>query len=343
MEPNDPQTLVVSIPYNRLDGSASVFDLLCPNQFQFDDGNNSAMGSPNMLLRTVDTIRGDVIWLAHSTPLAPTDWDLSHNPPEWVVHAVQSRNAAIPDFRPDMAVDRPECREWRPNPSYTLFKPADEPFRLDYIEVTLDQALFWFKRHLLQIPDILLRDLAQRKDRSVTIPAPRVEEEPASAAPILGIRNPQMDRPRAAARGDGEETERRVAEKLREAPRATSEEIANAIGGISPGRVRNTNAWKNRDTLKQQPTQKSVRDTPLTDEMLAVIDSGARDPAEIVAEQEERDGQEHSPEAMESLEVTQRRYIEGASSQERARFNRMTASDKEHELIAWKLTGTRGG
>jgi hypothetical protein len=219
---------------------------------------------------------------------------------------------------------------------------------------SLPLAARWCTSHLGLLPEVLKQDLARhriarenanpvrrRKARSDTRPVARDDEKPA-APPVAGIESTQTNQPRAAARRDGRQTERRVEEELRNNPSANSDDIAKAIGDISPGRVRNTAAWKNREAIKQRPEQRSVREIRLTDEMLAVRDSGASDPAEIVAEQEERYGQERDSESDEPIEVTKRKYIEGASSQEKARFHAMNATDKEHELTSWKITGMRG-
>ena len=79
-----------------------------------------------------------------------------------------------------MVIDRPECREWIANPSYTLFKPANESLRVDYIEVTLDQVLFWCRYHGVVPPEIVLKDLADRKKASATCvwPQRRLENPP---------------------------------------------------------------------------------------------------------------------------------------------------------------------
>jgi hypothetical protein len=168
---------------------------------------------------------------------------------------------------------------------------------------------------------------------------------PPAAVAASGTEAPQMNPPRAAARGDARETERRVAEKLRDDLHATSDEIFK-VTGISAQRVRNTDAWKANRKLLQEPHQQR-RTVSLTDEMLAVRDSGASDPADIAAEREEKERQKHAPardpEAIEPIEILQRRYLEGANSDQRARFNRLNQADQEHELTAWRLTGDRMG
>jgi hypothetical protein len=201
-------------------------------------------------------------------------------------------------------------------------------------------------------------------------PTPTRENERADAAPASGTETPAANpskapegkldaavaswteaadkkQTRAGARGNAEITERRVAEKLRDSPRGTSEKIAKAIGEISAGRVRNTRAWKeHQGRLKKEYQQTSVETVPLTRAMLAVRDSGARDPAEIAAELEESARQEQSrvdnPEAIEPIEVLKRRYLEGANSDQKARFHKLNPTDQELEVTAWKLTGMRG-
>jgi hypothetical protein len=171
---------------------------------------------------------------------------------------------------------------------------------------------------------------------------PRDIEKPA-AVPASGTEAPQINPPHAAASGDAKKTERRVAEKLRDDPHAKSDEIFKATG-ISAQRVRNTDAWKANRKLLEEPHQQR-RTVSLSDEMLAVRDSGASDPADIAAEREESERQKHArardPEAIEPIEMLRRRYLEGANSDQRARFNRLNEADREHELTAWRLTGDR--
>jgi hypothetical protein len=71
--------------------------------------------------------------------------------------------------------------------------------------------------------------------------------------------------------------------------------------------------------------------------MLTAIDSHVADPATIAAE---REGQIDS-EAIEPTELLRRRYLEGATADERARFNRLNPADQESELQAWKWSGIR--
>jgi hypothetical protein len=137
-----------------------------------------------------------------------------------------------------------------------------------------------------------------------------------------------------------------VDEQLRDKPDATSKEIGKAIGR-HPGVVRNKPAWKSREKRPQKmPKQKSVRTVPLTDSTLAVrTDAKADDRAKIAIEHEEQELRERTgldgAEEMEPLEVLQRKYIEGANSDEKARYYELSQADKEHVVIAWKLTGDR--
>ncbi len=176
-------------PYNRVDGSTSWFDLLDFSRVYIESNAepSSALGPSNWLMRITDGTTRNVAWVAYSQPLKPIDWDLVPNPPEWVVHAVSSRKASLPDFDPEIVIDRPECREWVPNPSHTLFKPAEEAGRVDYIEVTLDQVLIWCRYHFVIPPEIVLKDLAERRKASVDASlAPRETEE--SDAVIVGTK-----------------------------------------------------------------------------------------------------------------------------------------------------------
>jgi hypothetical protein len=144
---------------------------------------------------------------------------------------------------------------------------------------------------------------------------------------------------------DTQDMNSRIEAILNRNPHATSEKIGEEVG-LTGGRIRNMAPWKNRQARRrEQKAQKPLRTRSLEDEMLAVIPSKSEDPAEIAAEREEQERQEHTrlddPEASGSMEVLRRRYIEGANPAQRARFNRMNPADQEHELKAWKFTGDR--
>jgi hypothetical protein len=144
---------------------------------------------------------------------------------------------------------------------------------------------------------------------------------------------------------DEQDTNSRVAEKLRANPRAKSDEIARAIGK-SAQRVRTTLAWKEHQERRRKQGQKpSVQTRPLTPAMLAAVDAKADDPADIAAENEEQEMQERArPDDVataEQIEVLERKYLEGADANERARFHRLSPADQEHELRAWQWTGNR--
>jgi hypothetical protein len=145
--------------------------------------------------------------------------------------------------------------------------------------------------------------------------------------------------------GVDEDTEKQVTEILSQNPRTSLREVAKQVGR-STGYACRARAWKaNQVRLKEQKARASVRARPLTRKILAAFDSKAADPYEIVADQDERERQEHTlledPEAIAPIEVLRRRYLEGANAQQRARFHDLNPTDQEHELRAWELTGDR--
>jgi hypothetical protein len=234
LNPEELCALVVPMPYNRVDGSMSWFDLVDFTQVHIDSNvePRSLRGPSNFLQRIIDGTSREVAWVAYSQPLKPIDWDLVRNPPEWVVHAVSSRNASMPDFDPEIMIDRPECREWVPNPSHTLFKAADEVGRVDYIEVTLDQVLYWCRYHFVIPPEIVLKDLAERRKTSVDASlVPREIEEP--DAVIVGTKA----RPSSRKAPRGKLDEFAVIE-LKKNPSLTDNQLA-AMLECNPNTLRN--------------------------------------------------------------------------------------------------------
>lgn len=134
-----------------------------------------------------------------------------------------------------------------------------------------------------------------------------------------------------------EDTDSRVAAILREKPRTKSPVIADILK-LSEKTIRKTAAWRaNRKFLNKQKATRTEGDRRLTRRMLASIPSGSDDPAEIIAEQEEKD----DTLTVEPIDVLRRRYLEGADASQKARFYRMNEVDQEYELTAWKITGDR--
>jgi hypothetical protein len=180
-------------------------------------------------------------------------------------------------------------------------------------------------------------------------PESEVPNEPAAQQPAEpGAPSPEGEsKPPLAPANPTEEqdTESRVAEFLRDHPHAKSPEIARNIGKTEQG-VRLTPAWKeHRKMLMEQGQKPEVHTKPLSRAMLAAIDSQVRDPAELAAEREEQEMEERSspgdPAGVKPTEVLKRKYVEGATPAERARFNRLSTADQEHELQAWQWTGKR--
>jgi hypothetical protein len=171
-----------------------------------------------------------------------------------------------------------------------------------------------------------------------------VERKPSEAAALQHEgENQRIEAPASPA--EEQDTESRVAAILRDKPHAKSPVIAREIGK-SEQCVRLTAAWKeNRERLKQQSQKPGVHARPLTRAMLEVIDSEDRDPAEIAAEREEQEMQDRTrpddPAGIEPIEVLKSKYLEGANADERARFNRLSMADQEHEVMAWRWTGKR--
>jgi hypothetical protein len=161
-------------------------------------------------------------------------------------------------------------------------------------------------------------------------------------------RPPEGDQPPAGppldldARGD-QDTNSRVEAELSRNPKATSLQIAKAIGKADQT-VRRMKAWnEHRARRKATSPQRQIPTVPLTDKILAVCDSKAGDPAEIAAEREEQERLQlaHSddPAAIEPSEVLKRRYLEVASAHQKGRFYKMTPAEQDHELLAWDATG----
>lgn len=179
-------------------------------------------------------------------------------------------------------------------------------------------------------------------------PAPLVTAPLPSGKPSLDIvpsqapARPRQEKQSASGTAtpeatDGVDTESRIAELLLADPRAKSKTIAKAIGK-SEQRVRTTTAWReNRERLQEKSRQRQVKQRLLTHAMLASIDSKSTDPADIVTEQEEQDFLE----SIEPMDLLRRRYLENADADQRARFHRLNAAERDHELRSWELTGDR--
>jgi hypothetical protein len=176
-------------------------------------------------------------------------------------------------------------------------------------------------------------------------PPPAAETPARSTVAIQpeAVAPPPLEAPADGA--DEQDTNSRVAAILRENPRAKSKDIGDQIGKKEQT-VRCTPAWKeNRQRLKEQNQKRAIPTKPLSRAMLASIDSGAGDPAEMAAETEEQEIRQRAglddPQNTESLEVLERRYLEGADRHERARLHELSRVDQEHELTVWRLTGVR--
>jgi hypothetical protein len=144
------------------------------------------------------------------------------------------------------------------------------------------------------------------------------------------------------ARGDrrheGKSTNALVKEALGRNPNATSVDISKAIGR-SDKTVRRSRAWGERPKTQAQDRPESMdaldRSRPLTRPMLAAIDSGAPDPAEIVADREEED----QAEGIEPIDRLRARFVAESTPGQRARLDRLPRAEQESELRAWAITG----
>jgi hypothetical protein len=167
------------------------------------------------------------------------------------------------------------------------------------------------------------------------------KKEPAGGTGV----SPRGNRQAAGSNGsnqrdDGKDTNTRVKEELNRNPDASSFDIQKATG-IPNQTVRRSKAWRDHQEARTQHKSKSAdaldHARPLTAPMLNAIDSHAADPATVAAE---REGQIDF-EAIEPPDLLRRCYLEGATADERARFNRLNPADQESELQAWKWSGIR--
>jgi hypothetical protein len=160
---------------------------------------------------------------------------------------------------------------------------------------------------------------------------------PSPAPPASGNRTPAE--PAAGLGGDDRRnTNDIVNEHLQRDENISAADISRATGIPAPT-VRNSKAWKTRPKGQTRGRTKSTdamdHARPLTAPMLAARKSEVADPADIAAEQEGQD------DAIEPTELLRRRYLEGATEEQRARFHKLNPADQEHELKAWEVTGDR--
>jgi hypothetical protein len=171
--------------------------------------------------------------------------------------------------------------------------------------------------------------------------ADRPEENSADDGPTSAPPGTNAARPvrlREGEEDEGKSTYARIKAELERDPLAKSEEIADRVER-KPQTVRRNKAWrehqKRQERQKPKSTDASDHSIPLTDEMLAVIPSRSKGPADIVADREELD---HS-EAIDPTEVRRRRFLETATRDDKARLLGLPPAEQERELEAWDLTG----
>ncbi len=161
-------------------------------------------------------------------------------------------------------------------------------------------------------------------------PAPGPTEAPSGTEAPAG--------PAAFLEADEIDTNSRVEDELRRNPRATSKEIAKAIGKADQT-VRRSTAWKERpERLKEQNRARPVRMRPLTVEMLAAIPSKSDDPAEIASARELEEQLTGDDAGPKSLEILEREYLESVDPLDKPEYFRLSSTEREQFLKAWELT-----
>jgi len=126
------------------------------------------------------------------------------------------------------------------------------------------------------------------------------------------------DTPGPPEESASEKRDRLVAQHLACQPKAKSLEIAEAIG-CNESTVRKTIAWKKRPgAAKRGRASRRPREVPLTDQMMACRGTEA-DPSEEAADRE----------------VLERKFLEGATDDEKARYFNMRPADRADALRAF--------
>ena len=141
-----------------------------------------------------------------------------------------------------------------------------------------------------------------------------------------------------AVLNNARDTNALVKRELERNPEATSVAISKATG-IPDQTVRQSKAWKERPRGQVRQASKTAdamdHHKPLTTSMLAVIDSRAAAPDDIIANQEEPD----DPEAIDPAVARRRRFLETATPGDRGRLLSLPMQEQERELEAWDLSG----
>jgi hypothetical protein len=246
-------------------------------------------------------------------------------------------------------------------PLMTLIRKADEVERDNYLGLSMSLLIAKVEEFLGDVPYMDLggmpfpplwpvfrpyaKWLARRSNIRMMVWAARETRDYLAGLPQLAgpARPPRDDQP-----DDDRDTNTRVAELLARDPNMTSPAIFRKTG-IPEKTIRRSRAWRERPKRQDQGAPKSTdaldHARVLSTQMLATIRSSTAAPAEIVADQEERERQERphreDPEVIEPIEVLRRRYLEGADAGQRARFHHLNRTEQEHELRAWELTGDR--
>jgi hypothetical protein len=263
---------------------------------------------------------------------------------------------AIHHARPDLWLletqDRADPRAVIKDPEDLLFaldqEHAKGPATYHFFQLAENDALRYILMAGYPLPDDISLPQPTAPDPPATAPRTAMpgagSDGPARTGPPVGTT--EGTKPAAAGTSgddgpipvDTRETNVLIKRELERDPNATSVAISKATG-IPNQTVRRSKPWRERPRgqARQEPkiTDAMDRARPLTPPLLAVIPSCTMDPAEVVAEQEERD----HPEAIEPIEVLRNRFLADATQNMRGRFHSLTPDQQEKELRAWELTG----
>jgi hypothetical protein len=117
---------------------------------------------------------------------------------------------------------------------------------------------------------------------------------------------------------------RKVREHLIAHPEDTSAQVAKALG-YPTKTVRGLEAWKARESKTRPKSKQTVKERPLTGDMLKAITGPDARPEDIA-------------EAREKLDVIKAQYIDSLTSSERAKFHALKPED-QLALLAEHMTG----
>jgi hypothetical protein len=342
VDPIDDEISPGPIPYRRLDGYMSGFDMGNPSCEEFP----SRVYAAGSLYRAVDLIEHDVVWIEEGSNPRLTLEQLA-GMVAYKEREVDPSFVSTEDLIAMELSDEPDPLSQRIALLHShLLTP---PRRLVFYakEITPDGAVSWCGEHGVDVPAILWQDLAQRrKARKDTHPTPRGDVAAAgppggtSASPDTANPTEQTREP-SPANSSHRDRETQLREFFRENPAATSQQACKATK-IPESTIRKSQAWKAL-TPRQKDRKPPMADAlfghsvPLTREMEAVIAARSDDP-DAVAKDIETIQLTDDPDQIER-ERLEREYIEHASPTDRAEYYKMAPGEKRDHLLAWKLTG----